>query len=56
MIYVDIDIAKLNHFATILSSDGEVLVNPFTNDLDGFRRLLSILDSYEKDSLVLGLY
>lgn len=37
--------------------DGEVLVKPFkfTNDLDGFRRLLSILGSYEKDSLVIGL-
>lgn len=29
MIYVGIDIAKLNHFASIISSDGEVLVEPF---------------------------
>lgn len=57
MIYVGIDIAKLNHFAAVLSSDGEVLVRPFkfTNDSDGFRRLLSVLDPYGKDSLVIGL-
>ena len=28
MIYVGIDIAKLNHFATAISSDGEVLLEP----------------------------
>ena len=38
MIYVGIDIAKLNHFASVLSSNGEVLIEPFkfTNDSDGF--------------------
>lgn len=55
--YVGIDIAKLNHFASVLSSDGEILVKPFqfTNDNDGFCKLVSILDSFEKDSLVIGL-
>lgn len=57
MIYVGIDIAKLNHFASIISSDGEVLVEPFkfSNDSDGFRLLLSKLDQFESDSLVIGL-
>ena len=57
MIYVGIDIAKLNHFASVLSSDGKVLVEPFkfTNDNDGFCMLLSVLDSYDKDSLIIGL-
>ncbi len=34
MIYAGIDIAKLNHFASALSSDGEILIEPFkfTND------------------------
>ena len=38
MIYVGIDIAKLNHFAAVISSDGEILIEPFkfTNDYDGF--------------------
>ena len=30
MIYVGIDIAKLTHYAAIMNSDGEVLVEPFS--------------------------
>lgn len=57
MIYVGIDIAKLNHFASAISSDGEILIEPFkfTNDNDGFRKLLSALESFEKNSLIIGL-
>lgn len=57
MIYVGIDIAKLNHFASALSSDGEVLIEPFkfTNDGDGFQMLVSKLDSFDKDSIIIGL-
>ena len=57
MIYVGIDIAKLNHFASAISSDGEVLVQPFkfTNDGDGFSLLVSRLESFEPDSIIIGL-
>ena len=57
MYYVGIDIAKLNHFASVISSDGEVLIKPFkfTNDNDGFCMLLSVLDSFDKDGLIIGL-
>lgn len=57
MIYVGIDIAKLNHFATAISSDGEVLLEPFkfTNDSDGFCLLASKLNSFEKDQIIIGL-
>ena len=57
MIYVGIDIAKLNHFATAISSDGEVLLEPFkfTNDNDGFCLLASKLNSFEKNQLIIGL-
>ena len=57
IIYIGIDIAKLNHFASVLSSDGKVLVEPFkfTNDNDGFCMLISVLDSFDKDSLIIGL-
>lgn len=57
MIYVGIDVAKLNHFASVLSSDGEVLIEPFkfTNDSDGFFMLLSKLSSFDKDSIIIGL-
>ena len=30
-IYVGIDIAKLNHFAAAISSDGEIIIEPFQN-------------------------
>ena len=57
MIYVGIDIAKLNHFASAISSDGEELIKPFkfTNDNDGFQLLLSKLDPLDKDSIIIGL-
>lgn len=57
MIYAGIDIAKLNHFASVLSSDCKVLVEPFkfSNDNDGFCKLLAVLNSYDKSSLIIGL-
>lgn len=57
MIYVGIDIAKLNHFASAISSDGEILIEPFkfTNDNDGFQLLISKLESFDKNSLIIGL-
>lgn len=57
MIYVGIDIAKLNHFASAISSDGEELIKPFkfTNDNDGFQLLISKLNPLDKDSLIIGL-
>lgn len=57
MIYVGIDIAKLNHFASAIDSDGVVLIEPFEflNDNDGFYMLLSKLNSFEKDSIIVGL-
>ena len=57
MIYVGIDVAKLNHFASAISSDGEVLFEPFkfTNDADGFQLLSSHLDSLPDDSFIIGL-
>ena len=57
MIYVCIDIAKLNHFAAAISSEGEILIEPFkfTNDYDGFYLLLSKLAPLDQDSIVIGL-
>ncbi len=57
MIYVGIDIAKLNHFASALSSDGEIMLQPFkfTNDYDGFQLLVQKLDSLDSDSIIIGL-
>ena len=57
MIYFGIDIAKLNHFASIISSDGELLIQPFkfTNDGDGFQLLVSILESFDKNRRIIAL-
>lgn len=57
MIYVGIDIAKLNHFASAISSDGEILIEPFkfTNDGDGFQLFVSKLESLESDNIIIGL-
>ena len=57
MIYVGIDITKLNHFASAISSEGEILIEPFkfTNDADGFHLLASKLDSFDKASTIIGL-
>ena len=57
MIYVGIDIAKPNHYASAISSDGEVLLEPFkfSNDNDGFYTLVSKLNQFEKDKVIIGL-
>ncbi len=57
MIYVGIDIAKLNHFATAVSSDSEILIEPFkfTNDYDGFYLLLSNLAPLNQNSTIISL-
>ena len=38
MIYLGIEIAKLNHFAATISSEGEILIEPFkfTNNYSDF--------------------
>ena len=57
MIYVGIDIAKLNHFATAISFNSEILLEPFkfTNDYDGFYLLLSNLAPLDQNSIIIGL-
>ena len=57
MIYVGIDIAKLNHYASAIDADGVVLIEPFEflNDNAGFYTLLSKLNSFELDDIIIGL-
>jgi len=56
MIYVGIDIAKRGHFAAGISSDDEILIEPFkfTNDYDGFYLLLSKLATLDR-RIIIGL-
>ena len=57
MIYIVIDIAKLDHFASAISSEGEILIEPFkfTNNTDGFHLPASKLDSFDKAGNIIGL-
>lgn len=57
MIFVGIDISKLNPFASAISSDGEILMQPFqfSNDADGFHMLVSRLDSLDSDNIIIAL-
>ncbi|MFQ9650176.1 MAG: IS110 family transposase [Enterocloster sp.] len=56
MIY-KLDVANLNHFATSISSEGEILIEPlkFTNNYDGFYLLLSKLAPLDQNSINIGL-
>ena len=55
--FVGIDIAKNTHFASCVSSDGEIIFEPFSfsNDNNGFQKLISKLDSLTKDKILIGL-
>lgn len=57
MIYVGIDIAKQKHFASVMSSEGEILLEPFgfTNDHNGFHLILSKLSAFQKESIIIGM-
>ena len=57
MIYVGIDVAKLNHCASFVDSDGVILVEPFefTNNHVGFQKLLEHLTSFPLDDLLIGM-
>ena len=57
MNYVGIDIAKQTHYASIMNSDGEILVKPFPfpNDHAGFQKLLKHLSSFSKDDVLIGM-
>lgn len=56
MIYVGIDVAKQSHFASLISSDGEILVGPFqfSNDRDGFQYLVSAFEPFDNE-IIIGL-
>ena len=57
MIYVGIDIAKNTHWASVMSSDGEVICEPFSfsNDNSGFQKFISKLESLDKEKILIGL-
>ena len=57
MIFLCIPITKLNHFATVISSEGEIHIDPFklTNIYDDFYLLLSKLAPLHQNSYIIVL-
>lgn len=57
MIYIGIDIAKNSHFASVVNSDGEVLVKPFSfaNSRKGFELFLSKIKVFSINDCLIGL-
>jgi transposase len=57
MIYVGIDVAKTNHYASIIDSNGEVIQEPFLvkNNQDGFNLLYQKIKNYDKEKILIGL-
>ena len=55
--FVGIDIAKNTHWASCLSSDGEIISEPFSfsNDNSGFQKFISKLESLDKTKILIGL-
>ena len=57
MIYVGIDIAKNTHWASAVSSDGEIVLEPFSfqNNNEGFQKFISKLSNFDKQKMLIGL-
>lgn len=49
MVYIGIDIAKFKHFASVVSSDGKVIVKPFPfeNSRQGFMKLVEKIENFQ---------
>ena len=57
MYYVGIDVAKQTHYASVMNSDGEILVSPFSfsNNHNGFQLLLDNLSKFPKEEILIGM-
>ena len=58
MFLVGIDIAKNTHYASVLSTEDGVLIHepfPFSNDMNGFKKLISKIEHLDKNEMLIGL-
>ena len=57
MVARTVDIAKNTHWASCISSDGEIIFEPFSfsNDNNGFQKFISKLDSLDKTKILIVL-
>ena len=54
--YVGVDIAKYTHYASIISQDGEIIEEAFKfeNNIEGFNLLLSKINKFNKNDILIG--
>lgn len=57
MYYIGIDVGKFNHCACVISSEGEVLIDPFffTNNQDGFDSFIKAVKKFKSPRHIVGL-
>ena len=57
MLYLGIDIAKLNHVASLINSDGKLIFSnfKFQNNFNGFNSLIQKLSSFDLSNLIIGI-
>ena len=55
--FICIDIGKRNHWANVMTPDGEILTDPFpfSNDSKGFRKLHKAIDPFLKKDHLVGM-
>ena len=55
--FICIDVGKFNHWANVMTPEGEILVDPFpfSNDNKGFRKLQKAIDPYLKKDHLVGM-
>ena len=55
MFYIGIDVGKFNHCACVISSEGEVLIEPFffPNNLEGFQSFIKTVKNINHPSILL---
>lgn len=57
MFYIGIDVGKFNHCACVISSEGEILIEPFffPNNLDGFDSFIKAVKKFKSPRHIVGL-
>ena len=55
--FICIDVGKRNHWANVMTPDGEILIDPFpfSNDSKGFRKLHKAIDPFLKKDHLVGM-
>lgn len=55
MFYIGIDVAKFEHYVSVVDSNGVIFTQPFAfdNNQEGFKLLLSSISQFKKRNILL---